>query len=206
MSGLRLFPCLILLLCVACAAPPSRPSRAVIEAGWESHRASLEPIRQWELRGRLAVRIDERGGQATLYWLHEESRTTIRLNGPFGSGAVRIVQDGAGARLRDSENREFQAASAEELLIIYTGWQLPVAHLDWWARGLPVPDLGVQRELDDTGRLRVLRQQGWEVQYQQYVRVDGYDLPQRMTLVRSAGAAVPAIEARLVIDRWLQVK
>lgn len=179
---------------------------AVLEAGWQAHTARHAPIREWELRGRLAMQIDSRGGQATLNWSREASRFMIRLNGPFGSGAVRIEQDAAGARLEDTAHRELEAESAEELLRIYTGWQLPVAHLDWWVRGLPVPGLGGQRELDDAGRLRVLRQQEWEIRYQQYARVDRFDLPQRMTLMRAADAVLPAIEARLVIDRWQQVK
>jgi outer membrane lipoprotein LolB len=196
----------VFLLCVSCAAPPPRLPTVELEQRWQAHAATLTPLSQWELRGRLAVRVDERGGQATLSWSREAGRHQIRLNGPFGSGAVRIVQDGAGARLQDAENRELAAGSAEELVWRYTGWQLPVAHLDWWLRGLPVPELNAQRELDETGRLRVLRQQGWEVQYQQYVRIDRYDLPQRLTLTRAADPATPAMEARFVIDRWQQVK
>lgn len=166
----------------------------------------MASVSQWELRGRLAVRIDERGGQATLTWVRDAARHSIRLNGPFGSGAVRVVQDASGARLRDAENREFTATTAEDLLFQYTGWQLPVAHLDWWVRGLPVPGVPASRELDETGRLKALRQQGWEIQYLQYARIDHYDLPQRLTLVRAPEGAAPPMEARLVIDRWSQVK
>jgi outer membrane lipoprotein LolB len=191
---------------VSCALPAPRPPAAELEQLWQGHAATLTPLTRWELRGRLAVRVDERGGQATLSWSRETARHVIRLNGPFGSGAVRIVQDASGARLQDAENREIEARSAEELVFLYTGWQLPVAHLDWWLRGLPVPELNAQRELDETGRLKVLRQQHWEVQYQQYARVGRYDLPQRLTLTRSADETAPALEARFVIDRWQQVR
>lgn len=166
----------------------------------------MTSVSQWEMRGRLAVRIDERGGQATLHWTRDAMRHRIQLNGPFGSGAVRVVQDASGARLRDAENREYVATTAEELLFQYTGWQLPVAHLDWWARGLPVPGVALYRELDEHGRLKLLRQQGWEIHYPRYARIDHYDLPQRLTLVRAPQAGAPAMEARLVIDRWSQVK
>jgi len=184
----------------------ARPPAAELEQLWQGHAATLTSLTYWELRGRLAVRVDERGGQAALSWSREAARHVIRLNGPFGSGAVRIVQDSSGARLQDAENRELAAGSAEELLLLYTGWNLPVVNLDWWLRGLPVPELDAERELDEAGRLRVLRQQGWEVQYQQYARIDRYDLPQRLTLTRAADTAAPAMEARFVIDRWQRVK
>lgn len=214
---------LFAFLCLSCAAPqprppgaaevletqeqfPVRPPAAELEQRWREHAAVTTSVSQWELRGRLAVRLDERGGQATLNWTRDAARHVIRLNGPFGSGAVRVIQDASGARLRDAENREFAAASAEELLFQYTGWQLPVAYLDWWVRGLPVPDMDAVRELDETGRLKVLRQQGWEIRYAQYTRIDRYHLPLRLTLARAPQEGAPPMEARLVIDRWTRVK
>jgi outer membrane lipoprotein LolB len=197
---------LIAALPGACVAPPPRPPAAELEARWSAHAAALAPLSQWTLRGRLAVRTDDRGGQAALSWQREADRHAIRLNGPFGQGAVRITQDAAGARLVDAGAREFQAATAEELLYLYTGWQLPVAQLDWWVRGLPAPGAEAERGLDEAGRLRRLRQHGWEVYYESYRRVDGVDLPERLSFARPADADHPAMEARLVVERWAQVK
>ena len=167
------------------------------------------PIQHWELHGRMAVRTDDRGGQASLTWQRDASQHSIRLNGPLGRGVVRVTQDETGAQLQDAEQRVFHAASAEELLYRYTGWRLPLANLTYWVRGVPVPDLPAIRELDDVGRLKLLRQQGWEVQYQEYVQADGYDLPNRFTLTyapEQASFEMPAMEVRLVIDRWARVQ
>jgi outer membrane lipoprotein LolB len=167
------------------------------------------PIHSWELHGRMAVRTDDRGGQASLTWQRDASLQRIRLNGPLGRGVVRVTQDENGAQLQDSEQRVFHAASAEELLYRYTGWRLPLANLNYWVRGVPVPGLPAAEELDDAGRLKVLHQQGWEVQYQEYVHADGYDLPNRFTLTYAPEKEtfeMPAMEVRLVIDRWAQVQ
>jgi len=169
----------------------------------------LLPIQHWELRGRLAVRADERGGQASLTWKRDAAQHSISLNGPLGRGVVRVTQDETGAQLQDAEQRVFHAANAEALLYRYTGWRLPLANLNYWVRGVPVPDLPAMRELDDAGRLKTLRQQGWEVQYQEYVRFEGYELPNRLTLTYTpdqASLELPAMEVRLVIDRWAQVQ
>lgn len=193
-------------LCLSCTVVPPRPPAAELEARWSAHAAVLAPLSQWTLRGRLAVRTDDRGGQAALSWRREADRHAIRLNGPFGQGAVRITQDAGGARLIDAAAREYQAATAEELLYLYTGWQLPVGKLEWWVRGLPAPGADPERGLDEAGRLRRLRQHGWEVRYESYQRVAGVDLPALLTLSRPADADHPAMEARLVIESWAQVK
>jgi outer membrane lipoprotein LolB len=208
----RRFTFLFLLfsfLCLSCAAPLPRPPAGHLQQLWETHESALLPIRHWELRGRLAVRADERGGQASLTWKRAAARHSIRLNGPLGRGVVLVSQDEAGARLQDAEQRVFHAASAEELLYRYTGWRLPLTNLNYWVRGVPVPGLPASRELDTAGRLKTLRQQGWEVQYQEYVRFEGHELPNRLTLTYApdpATAELPAMEVRLVIDRWAQVQ
>ncbi len=202
-------PFLFLLLVASlagCSLPVPRPADAVLEQRWAEHAKSVEQIQSWDLRARFAVRSDEQGGQASLSWQRSPERQTIQLNGPLGRGVVRIVQDAQGARLVDAERREYTAASAEELLQQYTGWQLPVASLDWWARGLPVPGLAARRELNELGQLRGLRQQGWDITYSEYVPVAAFSLPGRLTLTRAASAHAPDLEVRFVIERWSGVK
>jgi outer membrane lipoprotein LolB len=196
------FLALVAGLCVACAAPVLRPSADRIEALWAAHEAATRPLSHWELRGRLAVQADDRGGQASLVWVREGGRHSIRLNGPLGRGVVRVTQDESGARLQDSEQRVFEAANAEELLFRYTGWRLPISDLDWWVLGLPIPGVAADRALDDAGRLQTLRQDGWVVRYEKYATVDGYDLPDRLQLTHAADTDAPEMRVRLVIDHW----
>lgn len=202
----RAVPWLIVVFFAGCATPSVRPPDAVLEQQWRRHVTTLTAVTHWELRGRLAVQTDSRGGQATLNWRRDDRRQFIQLNGPLGRGMLRVTQDDRGARLEDSNRQVIEAADAEQLVAQYTGWQLPIAYLDWWLRGLPVPDVAATRELDDQGRLRVLRQQDWTVQVDAYTRFQDYDLPSRITVSRAAVAQQPAIDVRFVIDRWAQVK
>jgi outer membrane lipoprotein LolB len=205
-SARALFISLCPVLCLSCAAPAPRPPDELLERMWQTRTAVLSPLSYWELRGRLAVRTNGHGGQASLAWQRAADHHSIRLNGPFGSGLVRVTQDAQGARMQDADNRLYEAASAEALLYQYTGWQLPIASLEWWVRGLPVPGPGSRRELDASGRLHTLHQQGWDVQYEDYTGFDGFELPSRLTLSRAAAGPMPAMDVRLVIDRWVQVK
>lgn len=199
-------PWLAALLVTGCAAPSIRPPDALLDQQWRRHVAAVTPIRHWELRGRLAVQTDSRGGQATLIWRRDGRHQFIQLNGPLGRGMLRVTQDERGARLEDSNRQVIEAADAEQLVAQYTGWQLPIAYLDWWLRGLPVPELAATRELDDQGRLHVLYQQDWTVQVESYTRIADYDLPSRISVSRAATHQNPAIDVRFVIDRWAQVR
>jgi len=208
-KNLSFFFPLFTFLCASCAAPLPRPPADQLQQLWQTRESALLPIQHWELRGRLAVRANERGGQASLTWKRDAAQHSIRLNGPIGRGVVRVTQDETGAQLQDAEQRVFHAASAEELLYRYTGWRLPLTNRVCWVCGLPVPGLPATRELDDTGRLKTLRQQGWELQYQEYVRYEGHELPNRLILTYAPDQAtpeLPAMEVRLVIDRWAQVQ
>lgn len=195
------------LLSVSCSAPSPRPADAQSQQLWQQHEAALLPIRHWELRGRLAIRAEDQGGQATLVWRRDGSRHDIRLGGPLGRGMLQLTQDESGAQLQDAEQRIVRAPSAEELLFRYSGWDLPVENLNYWVRGLPVPDVAMERELNDNGFLKTLRQEAWEVQYQEYVLVDGRNLPRRLSLSNPRKTAgQPAMQVRLVIERWAQVQ
>lgn len=195
-------------LCVSCATPLPRPPGDQLQQLWQVRAARLLPIQHWELRARLAVRADERGGQVSLHWRRDGARHSIRLTGPLGRGVLHLTQDESGAHLQDAEQNVLHAASGEDLLFRYTGWRLPVANLNYWVRGLPAPDLAVVTELDDLGRLKSLRQQDWDVEYEEYVRSEGYELPSRLRLTSLANASSgqPAMQVRLVIERWAQVQ
>jgi outer membrane lipoprotein LolB len=208
-SGRSFLVLVCAVLCASCAVPTPRPTDTQIQQLWQAHLAALQPVEHWELHGRLAVSADERGGQATFLWQRNRTQYSIRLSGPLGRGAVQVTQNELGATLKDAEQRQFHAMNAEDLLRRHTGWALPLSHLNYWVRGIPVPNLPKTQEWDDNGRLKVLRQHGWELRYEEYVRVGSYELPRRFTastLKDQAGARQPAIEARLVIDRWAQVQ
>jgi len=195
-------------LCVSCTTALPRPPADQLQQLWQARAPGLLTIQHWELRGRLAVRADERGGQVSVLWRRDGERHSIRLSGPLGRGVLHLTQDESGAQLQDAEQQVLRAASGEELLFRYTGWRLPVANLNYWVRGLPAPDVAAVTELDDLGRLKTLHQQAWQVHYEEYARVEGNELPSRLRLTSAAnvGSGQPAMDVRLVIERWAQVQ
>lgn len=213
MRGSRLFALLALLLAgcttVAPRAPVANPALA-----WRAREQQLSSLNNWDVSGRLALRTAHDGGQAGLRWIRRNDRYTIDLSGPLGRGLVRLKQDPQGASLEDAERHVYRAGNAEELLLETTGWRIPLHGLEYWIRGLPVPDVPKEQQLDDSGRLRSLRQLGWHIRFTGYVQFGRYELPSHIVLTlpgpadgrvfdgSPADASDYPVEARLVIERW----
>lgn len=200
------FPVLgLAALAASCAPLPPRgpaPSPDVIEA----RRAPLQAIARWDLRGRVGVRLPDEGAQATLRWRHHRDGEELDLTGPFGGGHARLRYDASGAHLRDARGREYRGTDPEVLLFQTTGWHVPLGGLAYWIRGLPLPNMAAAEEFDDRGRLRVLKQLGWDIEFLAYDDVGEYELPSKLYLTRKLPARADAddarIEVRLVISMW----
>lgn len=194
---------LSLSACATVPAPqPDVPGMSPDDPRWHARVAALGKLDQWDLRGRLALTMGKEGWTINLRWQHAPDRRQIDLNGPFGQGHVRLVEDKNGARLTDSELTDHYAPDAEQLLWETTGWRLPVKGLAWWVRGLPMPEPDSRMQLDAQGRLQQLRQQGWQVKYLAYARSGEQDLPRSLLLYHPANGIRPAVQVRLAVSQW----
>jgi outer membrane lipoprotein LolB len=212
--------CLILLV-AGCASLP--PPVADSERLWQERRQKLAPLIDWEIRGRMALRTDTEGWHATIVWVRADDRHRIDLSGPLGRGHLRLSRDREGAELEDTDGNVMRAERGEDLLVQATGYRVPLEGLDFWVRGLPLPGRALELELDPRGRLRGLKQDGWDIEYLAYANHGDYELPSKLFLRRRQVAAendVPGrasaagggatgvgehngdVEVRLVIERW----
>jgi len=197
---MRVFLLLLALLLAGCATAPERAPVADIAAAWNARQARLARLETWSLRGRLALRTAEEGAHASLHWVRRQDVHRVDLAGPFGGGRVRVTYDGSGAELREADGKVHRDASVQELVARATGWWLPLEGLNYWVVGLPAPGAPAQRALDPWGRLQRLRQLGWTIEFLEYVREGGYELPRRLFIRRASPEET--LEVRLVIEDW----
>jgi outer membrane lipoprotein LolB len=184
-----------------CASLPDRAPVADKHNAWRERQTVLARLDTWELRGRVALRTAQDGGQASLHWLRKRDSHRIDLAGPFGGGRVRLTQEAGAAELRDSSGRVWRDRSLTEVLARATGWRLPLEGLDAWALGLPAPGEPAELELDEWGRLKRLVQLGWDISFLNYAEHHGYELPSRL-FIKRAGGGEPEVEVRLAISEW----
>src|SRR5258708_1110195 len=63
-------------------------------APWEVRRPQLQAREHFDLSGRVAVATGHEGFNANLHWEQQGRRSQLMLEGPLGTGAVRISASG----------------------------------------------------------------------------------------------------------------
>ena len=187
---------LLLLGCLltACAGI----QRDTAPAGWEDHRQRLADLEHWTAAGKLAVRSPRQSESATLLWQQVGEATHLRLSGPLGVSATTVDSDGREVLIRRGEESSRLDISDPKSLYSQTGWDLPLAALPHWLKGIPDPDAPVESMTLQPQRevLQELRQSGWLVQYETYGEFDDLVLPTRMRIQRGEHSA------RLLLRDW----
>ena len=187
---------LMSLVLSACAVRPPVPEVDDRPGEFERHQARVQALDPWALTGRLALDADGQQWHTNVRWRESGDQFDIRLFGPFGRDAGRVMGDGSGAALRAPDGGEFHAPDVDQLVAESLGWRIPVSGLRYWVRGLPAPGSVFDHRLDEAGRLAALEQSGWTVQYQRYRNDLEPALPDRLELTYQD------IRLRLLVDQW----
>jgi outer membrane lipoprotein LolB len=164
---------------------------------WDARNEFLASIRDWEFRGRIAVKAGDEGFNGKFNWVQQDEAFSATVGGPLGIGTVLIEGDGQSVVLTDKDGVETALQNAEEELRWRYGWTIPVSSLRYWALGIPDPDVAAITELDDNGHLVRLEQSDWIVEISRYREGGGQQMP------RILSATNPDTRVRMVIDRWL---
>jgi len=147
---------------------------------------------EFELTARFAARYGNEAATGQLAWRHDAARDEVLISSPLGQGLARVTRRESGATLETADERRYAAADAEALTEQVLGFRLPLRGLADWVRARPAADSPARTEYDGEGRLALLEQQGWRVEYQAYAA----GRPARMRL------QYPGLELRIAISEW----
>lgn len=184
---------LVALLAACVPAPVRGPGDAALLAAQAAHEAALQAEPEWRFEGRVAVRAGGEGGSGRLEWRQRGEESDIRLSAPVTGKGWRLLAGPGGARIEGLDGGPAAGDDARALLAQATGWDIPVADLAWWVRGGRAPG-AADIEFGPDGRPARLVQQGWTVEYREWVD----DRPRRVFASRGEASV------RLVVDRWGQ--
>ncbi|NNF50334.1 MAG: outer membrane lipoprotein LolB [Woeseiaceae bacterium] len=184
-----------LLVLAGCATLPASIQLPAMDT-WETRNAVLGALRNWQFRGRIAVKAVDEGFNGRFDWAQQGDAFDASVGGPLGIGTVRIDGEGDTVRLTDKDGTETRLENAETDLYWRYGWTIPVTSLRYWALGIPDPAVSAETEVDEKGRLRRLEQGGWTVTISRYAEGGGRQMPRILT------ATNPDTRVRMVIDRW----
>lgn len=195
MVGLVLQGCM-----TAPPAPPPDDSLTRTEPeGWQARQAELRELRQWTLQGKVAVRHEEGNDSAVIReWVQNGDQFLIEMSSAFmGMGSVRLEGSPSFLTITGSDGQQYLSDDPDGLIRETLGWSLPVEALYVWVRGLPLQDSPADLFFDEEGRVSHLRQEGWEIHYDDYADLAGVeDVPHSLTATRDE------LRLRLVITQW----
>jgi outer membrane lipoprotein LolB len=146
--------------------------------------------------GRLSARRGNEAVSVSFAWMHAAPRDEFVVTTPLGGAVAELSGDASTQRVevRTGDGRHEVASDWATLTERVVGFPLPVAALAYWARGAPRADAPHAVEIDDAGRVDVLRQDGCEIVYA--YADPATRLPSRLRLL------CHDLELRIVIDRW----
>ncbi len=193
-----------LLLLAACTAQPIKqlpPLDPALAAAKQAQReAALASLAAWSLQGRVALSNGRDGGSGRIDWKQDGQRYDVALSAPVTRQSWRLSGDADGAQLEGLEGGTRSGADATSLLLEATRWEIPVAALSSWARGLRA---GGEHGVAVIGygsdsRLARIEQGGWVIDYGGWraSAIPGIELPNRLDATRGDA------RVRLIVDRW----
>ena len=157
--------------------------------------ASNASIGAFSLKGRVAVKLDDRGYTASLRWRHSTTSDSLRLLSAVGTVVGEIEADSNGATLMTADKKVYRSNDAQSLTREVLGWDLPLSGLRYWVTGRADPALPVQAQSrDNKERLKSLMQDDWQIAYLEYFGDSA--MPARLSL------AYDRLNLRLIVEHW----
>lgn len=151
----------------------------------------------FDLSGRVLVSYDGRAFSSGVRWLHAQRHDEIWLLSPVGQTLAYIDAGPAGATLTAADQTQYRAASVETLTYQALGWELPLAHLQYWVQGEAAPFNAPESVVRDAEtRINTLTQAGWHITFLYEPSAGRPAMPRRLDLVHGSN------QIRLVIDTW----
>ena len=158
---------------------------------------SLEETESYKVFGRTAIKHPTQSGQVSFNIEQAKNEAVnILIQGPFSQGRVDIQVGDQETTITINEET-FKDRNPDRLFANLTGIDWPVSGTQEWIKGrTSKPKTKVVR--DDKGLPRSFIEDGWTVNYEEWIDKNGMTLPLKMTLTRGDD-----IRLRFLIDNWI---
>ena len=191
---------IIALLLTACATQPTAPTSAPTTASInQQHLTALAAIKSFALKGRMGVVTQKQGFSGNIDWQHQPVTDNIDVYSPVGGKVANIAKTASGVTLTDQKGRSISAQDAESLTEMTLGFRLPLTGLADWALGKPTASKVDVSSWDEKGRLLTLKQDGWDIAYENYTETNGVDLPNKIVLKSEK------VNLKLLVEQWQSI-
>lgn len=166
--ALRVCGCAMALLLAACGGHQVRPVAADTDllARQDAREHVLSARADWKLGGRLGVSDGHDSGSGALEWLQRGDEFRFSVHAPVTGKTWTLSGTPQHAVLQGLREQALEGRPAD-LLARELGWQVPVAELTHWVRGMRAsPQARITFAAD--GLPAAIDEAGLHVQYQDY--------------------------------------
>jgi outer membrane lipoprotein LolB len=185
------------LILAACAPVPVRkPGTAQQLAAQTAREQTLGVQQDWSLEGRFAASDGHHGGSGGIAWQQDGPQYQFTLRAPVTGKTVQLRGDPNGAVLTGAGRQPLTGRDAGEVLNAEFGWDVPVADLAWWVRGLRAPGRPAILTFGANGLPATLDQDGWHVDYRDWYAERNPPLPRKVYASREP------YTVRVFIEQW----
>jgi outer membrane lipoprotein LolB len=190
--------CLAALYLSGCATilPPTQAPNNESLRTHQQHLATLANIQHFSLKGRLGVVTNPNGFSGGIDWQHLSGNDNIEVYSPLGGKVASIAKTPSQVTLTTQEGHSVSANDAESLTETTLGWRLPLTGLSDWAIGKPTKSKIDESFWDAQGRLTSLKQDGWDISFENYAENSGYFLPSKIVLKSEK------VNLKLLVEKW----
>lgn len=173
------------LLLSACVTPP--PITDII---------SKTTLDHWTASGKLGIKSRAQAKAVNFKWENRGDTFHIKLHGAMGFGSSSLSNQNGIVELKTKDGIR-RSESAESLLQNILGWTVPVDGLRYWIKGAPSPVSHIEfQQMNPSGDLEHLHQQGWKIHFQKYQQIDGLMLPRKIVAKRDQ------LKLTIAIKNW----
>jgi outer membrane lipoprotein LolB len=164
---------------------------------WKQHRDQLSNLNHWKLSGVIGIVSNHQGESANFQWDQSKGLFNIEISGPLGIGAIYLKGNKNKTTLISSKGKHYTANNPEELMYTQMGWYVPITGLSFWVKGIPIPNQPAKKKLNNLGLISTLYQNGWEINYDNYILVNKkYPLPRKIIMIGNG------LKIKLINKKW----
>lgn len=185
---------LAVLALAACAPVRVRETPQAL-AAQQAREARLAPLTHWNLTAHFGVSGNGDGGSGELTWTQDGDAYTFIVRAPVTGKTWRLSGDAGHAMLEGVDPHPDADSDAQRLLRDRLGWDVPLADLRAWVRGLRAPGVTAQVQYNEADLPAVIEQDGWKVEYRDWFADRNPPLPRKVFASRGDARVRMAIES-----------
>ena len=178
----------------ACAPVRVRETPAA-QAAQVAREAQLKARTHWTINARIGVSNGKDGGSGDLVWTQNGDRYEFTVHAPVTGRTWKLSGDAHEAVLEGVDPQPAAGSDPERLLRERLGWDVPLAQLGAWVRGMRASG-SAHLEYDAQNLPALIEQSGWKVEYREWLSDRDPPLPRK--LFASRGNA----RVRVAIESW----